>query len=131
MENHLPADAQLAALKEVVELIEKERPDVFFPIEARRIAPDEAWLSPFQGGPRGSIAVHAHYKDDFALLFQLIEPVLLRHGGRPHWGKLHTLHGGQLEALYPRWSDFQEVRRELDPEGRMLNLYLKGLFGEP
>ncbi len=42
------------------------RPDVFFPIEVRRIAADEAWLSPFQGAPRGSIAVHCHYKDDYA-----------------------------------------------------------------
>lgn len=129
MEYHLPVETHLAALKEVVEAIERERPDVFFPIEARRIAPDEAWLSPFQGGPRGSIAVHAHYKDDFAFLYQLIEPILIRHGGRPHWGKLHSLHGQQLAALYPRWNDFLEIRRELDPKGRMLNPYLMGLFG--
>ncbi|HEX6865645.1 MAG TPA: FAD-binding protein, partial [Caulobacteraceae bacterium] len=31
MEYHLPADAQLSALKEVVATIERERPDVFFP----------------------------------------------------------------------------------------------------
>jgi FAD-linked oxidoreductase len=129
MEYHLPAATHLAALKEVMETIERERPDVFFPIEARRIAPDEAWLSPFQGGPRGSIAVHAHYKDDFTFLYQVVEPILIRHGGRPHWGKLHSLHGQQLAALYPRWNDFLEVRRELDPKGRMLNPYLTGLFG--
>lgn len=129
MEYHLPVETHLTALKEVVQTIERERPDVFFPIEARRVAGDEAWLSPFQGGPRGSIAVHAHYKDDFAFLYQLIEPILIRHGGRPHWGKLHSLNGGRLEALYPNWNDFLEVRRELDPEERMLNLYLKGLFG--
>ena len=129
MEYHLPVETHLAALKEVVATIEKERPDVFFPIEARRIAPDEAWLSPFQGGPRGSIAVHAHYKDDFAFLYQLIEPIFLRHDGRPHWGKLHSMRGSQLAALYPRWNDFLEVRRELDPKGRLLNPYLFGLFG--
>ena len=129
MEYHLPAQTQLQALREVVEVIERHRADVFFPIEARRIAPDEAWLSPFQGGARGSIAVHAHYKDDFAFLYELIEPIFLRHGGRPHWGKLHSLHGQQLAALYPRWNDFLEVRRELDPNERMLNPYLKGLFG--
>jgi FAD-linked oxidoreductase len=129
MEYHLPAAVQLAVLKEVVETIERQRPDVFFPIEARRIAPDEAWLSPFQGGARGSIAVHAHYKDDFAFLYEVVEPIFLRHGGRPHWGKLHSLHGQRLAALYPRWNDFLEIRRELDPKGRMLNPYLTGLFG--
>jgi FAD-linked oxidoreductase len=128
MEFHLPADAQLTALREVVATIERERPDVFFPIETRRIAPDDAWLSPFQGGPRGSIAVHTYYKDEYEFLFQLIEPILRRHGGRPHWGKLNSLRGTDFAALYPKWKDFLELRRSLDPEGRLLNDYLKGIF---
>lgn len=129
MEYHLPTDAQLPALREVLEAIETNRPDVFFPIELRRIAADEAWLSPFQGGPRGSIAIHAYYKDDHAFLFSLVEPILRRHGGRPHWGKLHSLKAAELAALYPNWNDFLEVRRRLDPQGRLLNPYLRALFG--
>ncbi|MFZ4606372.1 MAG: D-arabinono-1,4-lactone oxidase [Caulobacter sp.] len=129
MEFHLPHETQLAALKEVVETIEKHRPDVFFPIEVRRIAPDDAWLSPFQGEPRGSVAVHAYYRDDYRFFFELIQPIFVKHGGRPHWGKLHDLKGPQLAALYPRWNDFLEIRRELDPDGRLLNPYLKTLFG--
>ncbi|MDP1632955.1 MAG: D-arabinono-1,4-lactone oxidase [Caulobacter sp.] len=129
MEYHLPAETQLAALQEVVAVIEKHRPDVYFPIEVRRIAPDDAWLSPFQGQPRGSVAVHAYYRDDYQFFFALIEPIFRRHGGRPHWGKLHSLKGADLAALYPHWTDFLEVRRELDPEGRLLNPYLKSLFG--
>lgn len=129
MEFHLPVENQLKALEEVLRTLEKERPDVFFPIEARRIAPDDAWLSPFQGGPRGSVAVHAYYRDDFSFLYSVVEPIFRRYEGRPHWGKLHTLRGQQLQALYPRWNDFLAVRQELDPEGRMLNPYLRGLFG--
>ncbi|HRD46078.1 MAG TPA: D-arabinono-1,4-lactone oxidase [Caulobacter sp.] len=129
MEYHLPAEVHLKVLAEVVALIEKHRKEVFFPIEARRVAADDALLSPFQGGERGSIAVHAHYKDDHRLLFDLIEPVFLRNGGRPHWGKLHSLKAPQLAGLYPRWGEFLDVRRELDPQGRLLNPYLKGIFG--
>lgn len=129
MEFHLPADQQLAALREVVATIEAKRPDVFFPIELRRIAADDAWLSPFEGGARGSIAVHTYYKDDYAFLFTLIEPILRRHGGRPHWGKLNSLKAPDFAALYPRWNDFLAVRRRLDPDGRMLNPYLKAVFG--
>jgi FAD/FMN-containing dehydrogenase len=128
MEFHLPAETQLAALREVVAAIETKRPDVFFPIEVRRIAPDDAWLSPFQGGERGSVAVHCYYKDEWEFLFTLIQPILRRHGGRPHWGKLNSLTGTDFAALYPRWNDFKELRRSLDPQGRLLNGYLKGIF---
>jgi FAD-linked oxidoreductase len=128
MEFHLPAENQLTALKAVIAVIERERPDMFFPIEARRIAGDDAWLSPFQGGPRGSIAVYCDYKDEFAFLHELIQPILLQYGGRPHWGKLHNLQGSQLAALYPNWNDFLAVRKRLDPKGRMLSPYLKGLL---
>lgn len=128
MEYHLPPETHLQALKDVMAVIEKERKDVFFPIEVRRTAGDDAWLSPFQGGPRGSVAVHAWYKDDYAFFFDLIEPIFQRAGGRPHWGKLHSLRGQRLAALYPGWKDFLAVRAELDPEGRMLNPYLKGMF---
>jgi FAD-linked oxidoreductase len=129
MEFHLPAEVQLVALREVVRAIEAHRTDVFFPVEARRIAPDDAWLSPFQGGPRGSIAVHCYYKDEYKFLFALIEPILRRYGGRPHWGKLNSLSGNDFAALYPRWRDFGALRRSMDPEGRFLNDYLRRLFG--
>lgn len=129
MEFHLPVATHLAALEEVIAVIEAERPDVFFPIEVRRIAADEAWLSPFQGGARGSIAVHCHYKDEYDFLFSLIQPILRKHGGRPHWGKLHSLKAPDLAALYPDWNAFLDVRRRLDPESRLLNPYLKILFG--
>jgi FAD/FMN-containing dehydrogenase len=128
MEFHLPAEMQLSALREVVHAIETTRPDIFFPIEARRIATDDAWLSPFEGGQRGSIAVHTYYKDEYKFLFQLIEPIFRRHGGRPHWGKLNSLKGVDFAALYPGWKDFLSLRRSLDPECRLLNDYLKKVF---
>ncbi|MGH6999374.1 MAG: D-arabinono-1,4-lactone oxidase, partial [Phenylobacterium sp.] len=129
MEFHIPVENHLTALKEVVATIEAKRPDVFFPIEVRRIAADDAWLSPFQGGPRGSIAVHCHYKDQYDFLFELIQPIFLKYGGRPHWGKLHGLKARELALLYPNWNDFLAVRARLDPEGRLLNPYLKALLG--
>ncbi|CAN5869015.1 D-arabinono-1,4-lactone oxidase [soil metagenome] len=129
MEFHMPPENQMAALKEAVAAIETHRKDVFFPIELRRIAGDDAWLSPFNRGPRGSVAVHCYYKDDYKFLFDLIQPIFLAHGGRPHWGKLHSLKAPQLSKLYPDWEAFHAVRRRLDPQGRMLNPYLRELFG--
>jgi FAD-linked oxidoreductase len=125
MEFHLPVEAQIPALKEVVATIEAKRNDVFFPIEVRSIAADDAWLSPFYQRESGSVAVHAYYKDDYQFLFELIEPIFRRHGGRPHWGKLNSLKAADFRSLYPRWKDAMEVRAALDPGGRFLNPYLK------
>lgn len=129
MEYHLPIAEQVGALREVIARIERDVPGVFFPIEARIIAADDAWLSPFHERESGSIAVHAWYKEYHQWMFDLIEPVLREAGGRPHWGKLHSLGAADLRALYPRFGDADAVRRTVDPQGRMVNPFLKRIFG--
>jgi FAD/FMN-containing dehydrogenase len=62
--------------------------------------------------------------------FEAAEGILRAEGGRPHWGKLHTLAARELAPLYPRWEPFQEIRRRLDPDGRFMSPYLEKLFGE-
>ncbi|WP_323036154.1 D-arabinono-1,4-lactone oxidase [Pararhodobacter sp.] len=128
MEYHLPVAGAMDVLAEVVQTIERERPDVFFPLEVRKTAADTGWLSPFEGAPRVSIAVHAHQPDDYAWFFDRIEPIFRRKGGRPHWGKLHSLGARDLGDLYPRFGDFQRLRREMDPQGRLINPHLAALF---
>ena len=129
MEFHLPVSEGLAALDEVRAHIERHRGDVFFPFECRMTAQDSAWLSPFNDGPRISVAVHTHAPDDYAFLFTEIEPIFRRRGGRPHWGKLNRLGGDDMRALYPQFDGFAKLRTELDPKGRLLNPYLRDLFG--
>jgi FAD-linked oxidoreductase len=124
IEYHLPRETQIAALREVIDAIERYRSDVFFPIEVRSIAADDAWLSTFYGRDSGSIAVHAYYKDDYTFFYTLIEPILRRHGGRPHWGKLNSMKYDDFAALYPHWKDAMAVRDQLDPDGRLINPYL-------
>jgi FAD-linked oxidoreductase len=125
MEYHLPAEVQAAAAAEVLAVVERHRPDVFFPFELRCIATDDAWLSPFYQRASGSVAVHAYYQNDYAFLFDLVEPILRRYGGRPHWGKLNSLRARDFAALYPRFRDAAEVRQSLDPEGKFMNDYLR------
>ncbi|MFM5917767.1 MAG: D-arabinono-1,4-lactone oxidase [Novosphingobium sp.] len=129
MEYHLPIANQVDAIREIVRRIEREARDVFVPIEARIIAPDDAWLSPFYQRESGSIAVHAYYKDDYEWMFRLVEPVLREAGGRPHWGKLHSLTAAELAALYPMFGEAGAVRRSVDPQGRMVNPHIARLFG--
>jgi FAD-linked oxidoreductase len=129
MEYHLPREQLLPALRRVREAVERH-PEIFFPIEVRVVKGDDAWLSPFHGHETsGSIAVHHYHLEDPQPFFSDVEAVFKALGGRPHWGKMNTQKATELAALYPRWNDFQRVRRELDPEGRMLNPYLKQAFG--
>lgn len=129
MEYHLQIEHQVEALREVIRRIESHATDVFFPIEARIIAADDAWLSPFYQRESGSIAVHAYFKESHDWMFRQIEPVFREAGGRPHWGKLHSLGRPELAALYPMFSEADAVRRRIDPQGRMVNPFIAKLFG--
>ncbi|MES0874821.1 D-arabinono-1,4-lactone oxidase [Sinimarinibacterium thermocellulolyticum] len=130
MEYHLDAQALIPAFRRVRECIETRHHAEFFPIELRVVRGDDAWLSPFQGHEvSGSIAIHRYHLEDPLPYFADIEPIFQSYDGRPHWGKMHTLDAARLASLYPRWADFLALRAELDPEGRMLNPYLRTLFG--
>ncbi|HUR41887.1 MAG TPA: D-arabinono-1,4-lactone oxidase [Verrucomicrobiae bacterium] len=135
MEYHLPREHLVPTVRRVREAVEKMHPEIFFPIEVRIVkgAGDDALLSPFHGhATSGSIAVHHYYPEDPLPYFGTIEPLyqnLGDFGGRPHWGKMHTLSKAQLAQRYPRFQEFLDIRATLDPEGRMLNAHLKTLFG--
>ena len=51
-----------------------------------------------------------------------------QYGARPHWGKLHFNRAEDMPSLYPRFHDFQAIRRRMDPSGRFLNDHLRNLF---
>ena len=130
MEFHMPRSEGVAALRKVIARMDK-RKDAFFPMEIRFIAPDDAWLSPFNDGPRMSIAIHAAVDERFDYFFSDFEPIFRAHGGRPHWGKWHSMKRDDFAALYPQFENFMALRRELDPDGKFLNPHLAELFGEP
>jgi FAD/FMN-containing dehydrogenase len=128
MEYHLPLDNGMKALGEVIQIIERDFPEVFFPIECRYIKSESAWLSPFYERDAISIAVHRYFEEDFKALFKAIEVILQKHGGRPHWGKVNTFTAGQCRQAYPKWQEFLDVRQQYDPTGKFLNAYLERLF---
>lgn len=129
MEYHLPFEEGPKALAEIIELTEKRFPQVYFPMEVRTVAPDEFWLSPFYHRQTCSIAIHHDAASDPQPFMRAAEPIFLRYGGRPHWGKMHSLKAAELRKLYPRWDDAMAVRRDIDPENRFVSPYMAGLFG--
>ncbi|WP_425056011.1 D-arabinono-1,4-lactone oxidase [Pseudomonas abyssi] len=131
MEYELPLERGLECVEEVMATVKRSSLRTLFPLEYRTVAADDVWLSPFYGRDSASISIHQHICTDYRPLFNLVEPIFWKYGGRPHWGKLHSLDARRLAELYPRWDDAARVRERLDPQGRMLNAHLRTLLVLP
>jgi len=129
MEYAVPYEKGAEAVREIAELIRKKKISTGFPIEFRTVAADDVWLSPFYDRESAMIGVHQYHKVDTGPLFDACEAILKSYGGRPHWGKMHTLTRADAEALYPKFEEFRAVRQRLDPKGKFLNEHLGALFG--
>lgn len=128
MEYQIPVAQGMACLEEVITTFRRKKLPAFFPLEVRYVKGDDIWISPFYQQDSLSISIHQYIKQDYKEIFSEIEPIFKRYGGRPHWGKLHSLKAKQLQALYPKWEDFQTLRKQLDPTQKFLNPYLEKLF---
>ena len=129
MEYAVPAEAGPACFREVRRRMQERHADVVWPVEYRTVAPDDAWLSPASGRDTVTLSIHQDGSLPYRAFFEDVEEILLAHGGRPHWGKIHTLEADRLRDLYPDWDRFLALRERMDPDGRFLNPYLRRLFG--
>jgi L-gulonolactone oxidase len=129
MEYAIPAAAAGTAVERVVDMIERRRLPVGFPIELRVVAPDDAWLSTAHGRETAYIAVHQYTGMEFESYFRSVEEIMLGYGGRPHWGKRHYQSAATLRGRYPCWDDFARVRERVDPGGLFRNGYLDRVLG--
>jgi len=129
MEYTVPAAAGPECIRAVLAEIRARDLPVCFPIECRFVRADDVWLSMFHERDGFTISIHQYVDEDWRPYFAAIEPIFWKFGGRPHWGKLHSLDAPRLSELYPRWSDFARVRRSLDPGGRLTNAHLARILG--
>ena len=129
MEYSVPLDAGADCLREILRTIIDKEVDVVFPLEYRYVRRDDTWLSMSSGEEdHAAISIHRAAGQDFEPYFNLIEPIFWKYGGRPHWGKIHSLGAKELSPLYPHFREFQKVRDEMDPDGQMLNRHLRKLL---
>ncbi|GAA3761078.1 D-arabinono-1,4-lactone oxidase [Microbacterium kribbense] len=129
MEYALPADNLRPAFDALRALIEERGWRISFPVEVRFAAADDLWLSTAYGRASAYIAVHRYWRENPTEYFQAVEQIMLAHGGRPHWGKMHTLDAAALRERYPRFDDFVRLRDRLDPDRRFENAYLRRVLG--
>jgi len=129
MEYALPAEAGPDCFRSVRARMQQKHPDVLWPVEYRTVASDDAWLSNANGRETVTLSIHQDGSLPYREFFEDVEPILQEAGGRPHWGKIHTMRAAGLRDRYPDWDRFLTLRAEWDPKGRFLNAHLRELLG--
>jgi FAD-linked oxidoreductase len=130
MEHALPAEHLPAALRDIVAMIDRKKYLLNFPVEVRFTAADDVALSTSYGRVSAYIAVHIFKGMDFEPFFRDVEDIMRRYDSRPHWGKVHHRESGELATLYPRFTEFVDLRNRLDPTRTFANKYTRQVLGE-
>ena len=129
MEYAVPRADGLAVLAECRRVLDASDQRISFPVELRVAPADDVPLSTAHERDSFYLAFHTHRAMPHEEYFGLMEPVLRAAGGRPHWGKVHTLGRADLEPAYSRFGDFLALRDRLDPDRVFANPYLERVLG--
>jgi FAD-linked oxidoreductase len=117
MEYALPLDVFPQAVQEIEQRVNTRYTSIFFPLEIRFVKGDTAsYLSPAYGRDSVYIACHVYHKKEYLPYLRDVERIFRAYGGRPHWGKWHSLEYADLADMYPRFADFERQREIHDPD---------------
>ncbi|MGZ0710388.1 D-arabinono-1,4-lactone oxidase (plasmid) [Coraliomargarita sp. W4R53] len=130
MEYALSIENVRPAFEAIRSLVKQRGWRISFPVEVRFAQADDLWLSTAHERASCYIAVHRYWRDDPTEYFAAVEEIMTEFGGRPHWGKMHTLGASELRERYPRFDDFVALRDQLDPHRMFQNPYLQRVLGE-
>ena len=129
MEYSISLNSLVAALREVMHMVDERGFRISFPVEVRCTGSDDIPFSTSTGRRSAYIAVHMFKGSEYDEYFSAVEAILRKYEGRPHWGKIHNLNANDISSLYPEYQRFIEVRNQLDPEGVFTNDYLRRVLG--
>jgi xylitol oxidase len=99
--------------------------------EIRTIDADQLWMSPCYQQP--CMAIHFTWKQDWpavSKVLPMIEAQLAPFNVKPHWGKLFTIAPATLQQRYEKLTDFRQLLKEYDPQGKLRNAFLdRNIYG--
>ncbi|MFI7480846.1 D-arabinono-1,4-lactone oxidase [Kocuria sp. M1R5S2] len=124
----VPVEELATAFRALQTLIERRGYAFSLPVDVRCSPAEDPWLSPAHGRETGWIALRQYWRRYDPKVFAAAEQVFLAHGGRPHWGCVHTQDAEYLHSVYPRFQDFLDVRAQVDPDGVFLNDHVRRLL---
>ncbi|GAA3798793.1 D-arabinono-1,4-lactone oxidase [Streptomyces chiangmaiensis] len=129
MEYAVPREALTETLRELKAMVDRSTLRVSFPVEVRTAPADDIALSTASGRDSAYIAIHMFRGTPYQAYFTAAEQIFTAHGGRPHWGKVHTRNAEYFAEAYPRFGEFTALRDRLDPDRRFGNDYLRRVLG--
>ncbi|MGW7458465.1 D-arabinono-1,4-lactone oxidase [Streptomyces sp. NPDC054797] len=130
MEYALPRERVIEALRELRAMVDRSGLRISFPVEVRTAPADDITLSTASGRETAYIAVHLYKGTPYQAYFTAAERIFTAHGGRPHWGKVHTRDAAYFAEVYPRFGEFTALRDRLDPDRLFGNDYLRRVLGD-
>ncbi|MEZ4624665.1 MAG: D-arabinono-1,4-lactone oxidase [Thermomicrobiales bacterium] len=81
----------------------------------RTAAADDLWLSMAYG--QDIVCLHFSWffePEEVARIVPIVQEALAPFEPRPHWGKVNTLPGAEVNARYPKHADFVELAGRLE-----------------
>ncbi|MFD4864500.1 D-arabinono-1,4-lactone oxidase [Streptomyces sp. NPDC058412] len=130
MEYALPRERVVEALRELRAMVDRSGLRISFPVEVRTAPADDIALSTASGRETAYVAVHMYRGTPYQAYFTAAERIFTAHGGRPHWGKVHTRDAEYFASVYPRFGEFTALRDRLDPGRVFGNDYLRRVLGD-
>ncbi|MFE9931953.1 D-arabinono-1,4-lactone oxidase [Streptomyces sp. NPDC005533] len=130
MEYALPRERVVEALRELRAMVDRSGLRISFPVEVRTAPADDIALSTASGRETAYVAVHMYRGTPYQAYFTAAERIFTAHGGRPHWGKVHTRDAEYLARVHPRFGEFTALRDRLDPGRVFGNDYLRRVLGD-
>lgn len=124
----IPVEYAKEAIIAYKQMIEEKKFKVNFVVEIRFVKGDDIWLSPSYSRDVCYIAAYQHNMDRWEEFLDCFEELMGKYSGRPHWGKEFNISPESLKERYPKWSEFERVMHELDPNGMFQNVMTGHLF---
>jgi len=96
--------------------------------EIRTISSDDLWLSGAYG--RETVGFHFTWKKSSEVkdFLPVIENILGKNNGRPHWGKLFSTPRAQLIERYPMYEEFRQLIQKYDSGNKFRNKFIDQYF---
>jgi FAD/FMN-containing dehydrogenase len=112
----LPAQQSAAGLRALLEAISASKRASFLAVLKTFGAANEAPLSfPFKGH---TLTFDIPFRDDLPEFVRQLDEITLQFGGRIYLAKDALVSAQNFRVMYPRWEEWLQIKRELDPQNR-------------